>query len=122
MTMREVTIPAVPEPVLKFLSESLVVGLLIAAVVLVVKLWPIVRKLSRFLDDVTGEEARPGFERRPGLMERVGTLERELAEVQQHIAELRGVPATIERIEPAVAELHDQYVKPHTGPVERSST
>ena len=33
------------------------------------------RQIAHFLDDVMGEDARPGVPPRPGLMERVGTLE-----------------------------------------------
>ncbi len=40
-----------------------------------VKVWPFLRKISHFIDDVAGEPARPGFEARPGLMERVSTIE-----------------------------------------------
>lgn len=48
----------------------------IAALVWVaVKVWPFLRKISHFIDDVAGEPARPGFEARPGLMERLGTVE-----------------------------------------------
>lgn len=39
------------------------------------KAWPAVRKVSHFIDDLTGEPARPGFPARPGLMERMASLE-----------------------------------------------
>lgn len=42
------------------------------------KLWPLLKKLSDFLDDVAGEPARPGVPARPGLMERVQRIEHEL--------------------------------------------
>lgn len=42
------------------------------------KLWPLLKKLSDFLDDVAGEPARPGVPARPGLMERVQSIEHEL--------------------------------------------
>ena len=42
---------------------------------LVRKAWPVVRKLVVFVNDVTGEPARPGFAGRPGLMERVQRIE-----------------------------------------------
>lgn len=44
----------------------------------VVKLWPFVVKFVRFMDDVAGEPARPGYPARPGLMERVATIEHEV--------------------------------------------
>lgn len=42
------------------------------------KLWPVVKKLADFLDDVAGEPARPGVPARAGLMERVQRIEHEL--------------------------------------------
>lgn len=51
----------------------------IALVVGVVrKLWPLLKKLTDFLDDVAGEDARPGVPARAGLMERVQRIEHEL--------------------------------------------
>ncbi|MFF3029156.1 hypothetical protein [Microbacterium sp. NPDC057944] len=42
------------------------------------KVWPLLKKLADFLDDVMGEEARPGVPARLGLMERVMRVEHEL--------------------------------------------
>ena len=42
------------------------------------KVWPLLKKLSDFLDDVAGEPARPGVPARAGLMERVQRIEHEL--------------------------------------------
>ena len=39
------------------------------------KVFPWLRKIMHFIDDVTGEPARAGIPARPGLMERVGTME-----------------------------------------------
>lgn len=39
------------------------------------KVFPWLRKLMHFIDDVTGEPARPGVVARPGLMERFATVE-----------------------------------------------
>ncbi|MDI3330122.1 MAG: hypothetical protein QJR09_05215 [Micrococcus sp.] len=63
------------------------VVLALAAVVawLALKLWPALRKFSRFVDDVAGEPARPGFPAVPGLMERVRSLEDRLGKVQLHV-------------------------------------
>lgn len=49
-----------------------IVGLLIWVVV---KVFPWLRKIMHFIDDVTGEPARAGMPPRPGLMERVGVIE-----------------------------------------------
>ena len=45
---------------------------------LIKKVWPLLRKLGDFLDDVAGEPARPGVPARAGLMERVQRIEHEL--------------------------------------------
>lgn len=45
---------------------------------LIKKVWPLLKKLSDFLDDVAGEPARPGVAARAGLMERVQRIEHEL--------------------------------------------
>lgn len=42
------------------------------------KVWPLLKRLADFLDDVMGEEARPGVPARLGLMERVMRVEHEL--------------------------------------------
>lgn len=44
----------------------------------IVRVWPLVRKLGHFLDDVAGEPERPGVPARPGLMERIGRIEHEV--------------------------------------------
>ena len=50
--------------------------LLVAAIVLgVVKAFPVVRKFVTFVNDVAGEEARPGFPARPGLFDRIHSIE-----------------------------------------------
>lgn len=55
-----------------------------------VKVWPYLRKLSHFIDDVAGEPARPGIPARQGLMERLSTVEQKqdeqgaVLEVVQH--------------------------------------
>lgn len=39
---------------------------------------PAVRKINHFIDDMTGEEARPGVKARPGILERLDNIEHEL--------------------------------------------
>lgn len=39
---------------------------------------PAIRKINHFVDDMTGEEARPGFPARPGLFQRLDSIEHEL--------------------------------------------
>lgn len=45
---------------------------------LIKKVWPLLKKLGDFLDDVAGEPERPGVPARAGLMERVQRIEHEL--------------------------------------------
>lgn len=54
------------------------VAAIVLAVGVIAKAWPLVKKLSNFLDDVMGEPARPGVPARLGLMERVMRVEHEL--------------------------------------------
>ena len=50
--------------------------LLVAAILLgVVKAFPVVMKFVTFVNDVAGEEARPGFPARPGLFDRIDSIE-----------------------------------------------
>ena len=50
--------------------------LLVAAILLgVVKAFPVVRKFVTFVNDVAGEEVRPGFPARPGLFDRIHSIE-----------------------------------------------
>lgn len=50
--------------------------LLVAAILLgVVKAFPVVRKFVTFVNDMAGEEARPGFPARPGLFDRIRSIE-----------------------------------------------
>ena len=51
---------------------------IVVVVGLIKKVWPLLRKLGDFLDDVAGEPARPGVPARAGLMERVQRIEYEL--------------------------------------------
>lgn len=66
---------------LESISVWTLIGWVTAAVILygmLRKLWPLLKRLSDFLDDVGGEPARPGVPARPGLMERVQRIEHEV--------------------------------------------
>lgn len=56
---------------------------------LLVKAWPALRKFAWFVDDMTGEPARPGVKARPGMSERMATLEAGMAEMAKHMASVR---------------------------------
>ena len=59
------------------LTGAIVTGLTAIAVV-VRGTFRLARKASHLLDDLIGEEARPGVDARPGLTERIGRIEHEL--------------------------------------------
>lgn len=52
-----------------------------------VKVFPFLRKINHFVDDVAGEPARPGFEARPGLMERLSVVEEKQDEQSVSLAQ-----------------------------------
>lgn len=108
----------------------------------VAKVWPVVRRLARFLDDVHGEPARPGQAARPGWGERLTRIEdgqddtrRRLERVESGqiatLARVVRVESTTERvraqtenshstnlrddldkIDAKVTELHEQHAHP----------
>lgn len=108
----------------------------------VAKVWPVVRRLARFLDDVHGEPARPGQPARPGWGERLTRIEdgqddtrRRLERVESGqmaaLVRLDRVESTTERVRAQtenhhstnlrddldlvaekVTELHDQHARP----------
>ena len=57
------------------LESAAIVGALGALGAAVAKVWPVVRRLARFLDDVHGEPARQGQPARPGWGERLTRIE-----------------------------------------------
>lgn len=101
------------------------IGVLVAAGV---KGWKVIKRLNHFLDDVMGEEARPGVPARPGLMERVMRVEHELfpnsgaslrdqtdriestvTEIGEAVTTLRGdVDEHIEEAEPLLNQIKEQ--------------
>ena len=54
----------------------LVIVLLVILIIGAVKGLPVLRKFAAFVNDVSGEEARPGRDRQPGLFERIATMEK----------------------------------------------
>lgn len=50
-------------------------GILLTAGGIAWKLAPLARRITHFLDDWQGEDARPGIPRRPGVLERLQTQE-----------------------------------------------
>lgn len=51
----------------------------------IVKLYPTVKKIIDFADDVAGEGARPGVAARPGLMERMSNFESQQNDIKQKL-------------------------------------
>lgn len=61
---------------------TLILASLAALVAAVRKFFHIVRRISHFLDDWFGEEARDGQPARPGVMERLEALEASVASLE----------------------------------------
>lgn len=99
-----------------------------------VKIGKPIRKFMHLIDDLVGEEERPGMPARPGLMERVGTIEGKQDDLQaavrvvqhevttNHGSSLKDAVKDVqERLDEQAAqfadqaaqinELHTQYVK-----------
>lgn len=68
------------------------------------------RRIGHFLDDVSGEPARPGVPARAGLMERVGAIETRLGTVEHEVQTNDGgsLKDSARRTERAVDRLRDQ--------------
>lgn len=56
-----------------------------------VKVWKMLKRLARFLDDYEGTPARPGVEARPGVMERIQGMEHLLGAIHYELPR-NGVP------------------------------
>lgn len=56
---------------------------------LLAKAWPALRKFAWFVDDMTGEPARPGVPARPGISERLAALEKSNKELTTHMQSVR---------------------------------
>lgn len=86
------------------------VVLLIGLVVwLVVKVWPFIRKVSHFVDDVAGAPARPGVEKKFGLMERVALIEHEVK--TNHGSSLKDAVRRIETTSKDTSKKLDEHIK-----------
>ena len=77
------------------------VGLVVAWMA---KVMPQLRAIMHALDDLRGEEARPGFEARPGVFERIKAVEDGHADIRQTLTEQGKVLADIQH-----------HVKPNSG-------
>lgn len=70
-------------------AAAVVVALATLAGWLLAKAWPALRKFAWFVDDVTGEPARPGVPARPGISERLAALEATQKELTAHMQSVR---------------------------------
>lgn len=62
-----------------YLVAVLVLGILVGFGVALRRYAPGARRIGHAIDDIIGEEARPGIPARPGIVERQATLEEHLA-------------------------------------------
>ena len=70
------------------MTESVLTGLGTALAVvlpLVAALTPKARRFLHFIDDLMGEEERPGAQRRPGILERLMLLETRLDLIERRL-------------------------------------
>lgn len=70
------------------MTESVLTGFGTALAVvlpLVAALTPKARRFLHFIDDLMGEEERPGAERRPGILERLTLLETRLDLIERRL-------------------------------------
>ena len=70
------------------MTESVLTGFGTALAVvlpLVAALTPKARSFLHFIDDMMGEEERPGAERRPGILERLTSLEMRLDLIERRL-------------------------------------
>ena len=70
------------------MTESVLTGLGAALAVvlpLVAALTPKARRFLHFIDDLMGEEERPGTQRRPGILERLTLLETRLDLIERRL-------------------------------------
>ena len=70
------------------MTESVLTGFGTALAVvlpLVAALTPKARRFLHFIDDLMGEEERPGAERRPGILERLMLLETRLDLIERRL-------------------------------------
>ena len=70
------------------MTESMLTGFGTALAVvlpLVAALTPKARRFLHFVDDMMGEEERPGAERRPGILERLTLLETRLDLIERRL-------------------------------------
>lgn len=89
---------------------------------LVTKAWRGLRKVGHFIDDVSGEPARPGTPARPSLMDRLAAVEEAVARipsVEESVARVRqevtpngggSLKDAVVRIEATVKE-HDRLLR-----------
>lgn len=72
------TLETAPLYLVALVVLAIVVGLVAGAVVALRRISPGARRVGHALDDIIGEDARPGVERRPGIVERQAKIEEHL--------------------------------------------
>lgn len=72
------------------------------------------RRVMRFIDDMTGEPARPGADERPGVLARLGKIEDNLTDVRDVKAAVQEIRLTLADIIPRLAAVEAE-LKPNGG-------
>jgi len=79
-----------------YLVAVLVLGILLGFLVALRRFAPGARRIAHAIDDIVGEESRPGVARRPGIVERQATLEEHLATgFADHVTRFDRLEATL---------------------------
>jgi len=107
-------------------SENLVINLLTLAAIIgalgvltrfTLSMRKVVRSSTRFFDDWTGEEARPGRPRRAGIPERLSVLEAGQAEIREQLKPNGGTSLrdAIDDVRRATTHPDANRPRPHEG-------
>ena len=79
-------------------ADVLGVALLLVAIYTVGrKLWPLSKRITHLIDDLAGDDARPGVPARPGLMERVASVEAASHETRERLKDVEKATAQLLR-------------------------
>jgi len=78
----------------------------------IAKVGPILRRMSRTMDDLQGEPARPGVPARPGLMERMEAQEVATEAVSREVAAMRTEQAALSTQVGGLSRQVDAMVQP----------
>jgi hypothetical protein len=95
-------------------TTATIIGGIVSATTLIgvfiKKVLPGIRKANHFVDDMVGEEARPGVPARPGIVETLAEVQSELAKVKEQVqnSHLTNLRDDVDEVIGKVDGLHDK--------------